>query len=107
MGSPMQGLVVQYIPLPSYEVLMGSDLQNIFWLLFQQPMLPASLYKEASQQGYTHVLQCDSTSLAVQVGKVSLRLHPWQWSHQNMMCTICVRILETNKILVITPRANT
>ncbi|XP_040136381.2 R3H domain-containing protein 2 isoform X10 [Ictidomys tridecemlineatus] len=43
MGSQMQGLVVQYTPLPSYQVPVGSDSQNVVQPPFQQPMLvPAS-----------------------------------------------------------------
>ncbi|XP_021097173.1 R3H domain-containing protein 2 isoform X8 [Heterocephalus glaber] len=39
MGSQMQGLVVQYTPLPSYQVPVGSDSQNVVQPPFQQPML--------------------------------------------------------------------
>uniref|UniRef100_H0XWG9 R3H domain containing 2 n=1 Tax=Otolemur garnettii TaxID=30611 RepID=H0XWG9_OTOGA len=43
MGGQMQGLVVQYIPLPSYQVPVGNDSQNVVQPPFQQPMLvPAS-----------------------------------------------------------------
>ncbi|XP_017391684.1 R3H domain-containing protein 2 isoform X20 [Cebus imitator] len=43
MGGQMQGLVVQYTPLPSYQVPVGSDSQNVVQPPFQQPMLvPAS-----------------------------------------------------------------
>ncbi|XP_028607896.1 R3H domain-containing protein 2 isoform X4 [Grammomys surdaster] len=43
MGGQMQGLVVQYTPLPSYQVPVGSDSQNVGQPPFQQPMLvPAS-----------------------------------------------------------------
>uniref|UniRef100_A0A8C5K5H0 R3H domain containing 2 n=1 Tax=Jaculus jaculus TaxID=51337 RepID=A0A8C5K5H0_JACJA len=43
MGGQMQGLVVQYTPLPSYQVSVGSDSQNVVQPPFQQPMLvPAS-----------------------------------------------------------------
>lgn len=43
MGEPMQGLVVQNISLYSFQVLIGSDLQEFAQLPFQQPMLvPAS-----------------------------------------------------------------
>ncbi|XP_023563086.1 R3H domain-containing protein 2 isoform X6 [Octodon degus] len=39
MGSQMQGLVVQYTPLPSYQVPVGSDSQNVVQPPFQQPVL--------------------------------------------------------------------
>eukprot|EP00074_Homo_sapiens_P077149 XP_011536333.1 R3H domain-containing protein 2 isoform X2 [Homo sapiens] len=39
MGGQMQGLVVQYTPLPSYQVPVGSDSQNVVQPPFQQPML--------------------------------------------------------------------
>ncbi|XP_033619616.1 R3H domain-containing protein 2 isoform X8 [Fukomys damarensis] len=39
MGSQMQGLVVQYTPLPSYQVPVGSDSQNVVQPPFQQPLL--------------------------------------------------------------------
>ncbi|XP_040088978.1 R3H domain-containing protein 2 isoform X18 [Oryx dammah] len=43
MGGQMQGLVVQYTPLPSYQVPVGNDSQNVVQSPFQQPMLvPAS-----------------------------------------------------------------
>ncbi|XP_051026651.1 R3H domain-containing protein 2 [Acomys russatus] len=43
MGGQMQGLVVQYSPLPSYQVPVGSDSQNVVQPPFQQPVLvPAS-----------------------------------------------------------------
>ncbi|XP_026962560.1 R3H domain-containing protein 2 isoform X15 [Globicephala melas] len=43
MGGQMQGLVVQYTPLPSYQVTVGNDSQNVVQPPFQQPMLvPAS-----------------------------------------------------------------
>ncbi|XP_054552705.1 R3H domain-containing protein 2 isoform X3 [Talpa occidentalis] len=43
MGAQMQGLVVQYTPLPSYQVPVGNDSQNVVQPPFQQPMLvPAS-----------------------------------------------------------------
>ncbi|XP_032769822.1 R3H domain-containing protein 2 isoform X8 [Rattus rattus] len=43
MGGQMQGLVVQYTPLPSYQVPVGSESQNGVQPPFQQPMLvPAS-----------------------------------------------------------------
>ncbi|XP_070310845.1 R3H domain-containing protein 2 isoform X17 [Odocoileus virginianus] len=43
VGGQMQGLVVQYTPLPSYQVPVGSDSQNVVQPPFQQPMLvPAS-----------------------------------------------------------------
>ncbi|XP_029810300.1 R3H domain-containing protein 2 isoform X17 [Suricata suricatta] len=43
MGAQMQGLVVQYTPLPSYQVSVGNDSQNVVQPPFQQPMLvPAS-----------------------------------------------------------------
>ncbi|KAL0611837.1 R3H domain-containing protein 2 [Plecturocebus cupreus] len=43
IGGQMQGLVVQYTPLPSYQVPVGSDSQNVVQPSFQQPMLvPAS-----------------------------------------------------------------
>ncbi|NWZ92503.1 R3HD2 protein, partial [Nesospiza acunhae] len=43
MGSQMQGLMVQYTPLPSYQVPMGSESQNVVQQPFQQPVLvPAS-----------------------------------------------------------------
>ncbi|XP_028742077.1 R3H domain-containing protein 2 isoform X12 [Peromyscus leucopus] len=43
MGGQMQGLVVQYTQLPSYQVPVGSDSQNVVQPPFQQPMLvPAS-----------------------------------------------------------------
>ncbi|XP_044797467.1 R3H domain-containing protein 2 isoform X8 [Bubalus bubalis] len=43
MGGQMQGLVVQYTPLPSYQVPVGNDSQNVVQPPFQQPMLvPAS-----------------------------------------------------------------
>ncbi|XP_078192378.1 R3H domain-containing protein 2 isoform X8 [Callithrix jacchus] len=43
LGGQMQGLVVQYTPLPSYQVPVGSDSQNVVQPPFQQPMLvPAS-----------------------------------------------------------------
>lgn len=43
VGGQVQGLVVQYTPLPSYQVPVGSDSQNVVQPPFQQPMLvPAS-----------------------------------------------------------------
>lgn len=39
MGSQMQGLVVQYAPLPSYQVPVGNDSQNVVQPPFQQPVL--------------------------------------------------------------------
>ncbi|XP_059969872.1 R3H domain-containing protein 2 isoform X10 [Mesoplodon densirostris] len=43
MGGQMQGLVVQYTPLPSYQIPVGNDSQNVVQPPFQQPMLvPAS-----------------------------------------------------------------
>ncbi|XP_073939832.1 R3H domain-containing protein 2 isoform X14 [Castor canadensis] len=43
IGGQMQGLVVQYTPLPSYQVPVGSDSQNVVQPPFQQSMLvPAS-----------------------------------------------------------------
>ncbi|XP_074181620.1 R3H domain-containing protein 2 isoform X2 [Rhinolophus sinicus] len=43
VGGQMQGLVVQYTPLPSYQVPVGNDSQNVVQPPFQQPMLvPAS-----------------------------------------------------------------
>ncbi|XP_065790890.1 R3H domain-containing protein 2 isoform X14 [Muntiacus reevesi] len=43
VGGQMQGLVVQYTPLPSYQVPVGNDSQNVVQPPFQPPMLvPAS-----------------------------------------------------------------
>uniref|UniRef100_A0A8C3QFK3 SUZ domain-containing protein n=1 Tax=Cyanoderma ruficeps TaxID=181631 RepID=A0A8C3QFK3_9PASS len=43
MGNQMQGLMVQYTPLPSYQVPMASESQNVVQQPFQQPVLvPAS-----------------------------------------------------------------
>ncbi|XP_075594082.1 R3H domain-containing protein 2 isoform X13 [Balearica regulorum gibbericeps] len=43
MGSQMQGLVVQYTPLPSYQVPVANDSQSVVQQPFQQPVLvPAS-----------------------------------------------------------------
>ncbi|KAM9760396.1 R3H domain-containing protein 2 isoform 11-T17 [Dama dama] len=43
VGGQMQGLVVQYTPLPSYQVPVGNDSQNVVQPPFQQPVLvPAS-----------------------------------------------------------------
>ncbi|XP_051857382.1 R3H domain-containing protein 2 isoform X1 [Antechinus flavipes] len=43
MGGQMQGLVVQYTPLPSYQVSVGNESQNVVQQPFQQPVLvPAS-----------------------------------------------------------------
>ncbi|KAM4644052.1 R3H domain-containing protein 2 isoform 5-T5 [Amazona ochrocephala] len=43
MGSQMQGLMVQYTPLPSYQVPMASESQSVVQQPFQQPVLvPAS-----------------------------------------------------------------
>ncbi|NXT80272.1 R3HD2 protein, partial [Zapornia atra] len=43
MGSQMQGLMVQYTPLPSYQVPVGSESQSVVQQPFQQPVLvPAS-----------------------------------------------------------------
>ncbi|KAM8979720.1 R3H domain-containing protein 2 isoform 9-T11 [Sarcophilus harrisii] len=43
MGGQMQGLVVQYTPLPSYQVPVGNESQNVVQQPFQQPVLvPAS-----------------------------------------------------------------
>lgn len=39
MGVPIQGLVDQNISLPSSQVLIGNDLQELAQLPFQQPML--------------------------------------------------------------------
>ncbi|KAM5289122.1 R3H domain-containing protein 2 isoform 7-T7 [Ctenodactylus gundi] len=39
IGGQMQGLVVQYTPLPSYQVPVGNDSQNVVQPPFQQPML--------------------------------------------------------------------
>ncbi|NXU54022.1 R3HD2 protein, partial [Turnix velox] len=43
MGNQMQGLMVQYSPLPSYQVPVGSEAQSVVQQPFQQPVLvPAS-----------------------------------------------------------------
>ncbi|KAM6364974.1 R3H domain-containing protein 2 isoform 2-T2 [Pluvialis apricaria] len=43
MGSQMQGLMVQYSPLPSYQVPVASESQSVVQQPFQQPVLvPAS-----------------------------------------------------------------
>ncbi|NXO05207.1 R3HD2 protein, partial [Rhinopomastus cyanomelas] len=43
MGSQMQGLMVQYTPLPSYQVPVASESQGVVQQPFQQPVLvPAS-----------------------------------------------------------------
>ncbi|NWI84333.1 R3HD2 protein, partial [Pitta sordida] len=43
MGNQMQGLMVQYTPLPSYQVPMASESQSVVQQPFQQPVLvPAS-----------------------------------------------------------------
>uniref|UniRef100_A0A8D2P5X0 R3H domain-containing protein 2 n=1 Tax=Zosterops lateralis melanops TaxID=1220523 RepID=A0A8D2P5X0_ZOSLA len=43
MGGQMQSLMVQYTPLPSYQVPMASESQNVVQQPFQQPVLvPAS-----------------------------------------------------------------
>ncbi|XP_062453111.1 R3H domain-containing protein 2 isoform X7 [Rhea pennata] len=43
MGSQMQGLMVQYSPLPSYQVPVANESQNVVQQPFQQPVLvPAS-----------------------------------------------------------------
>ncbi|XP_066063375.1 R3H domain-containing protein 2 [Chamaea fasciata] len=43
MGNQMQGLMVQYTPLPSYQVPMANESQNVVQQPFQQPVLvPAS-----------------------------------------------------------------
>ncbi|XP_061224703.1 R3H domain-containing protein 2 isoform X2 [Neopsephotus bourkii] len=43
MGSQMQGLMVQYTPLPSYQVPMANESQSVVQQPFQQPVLvPAS-----------------------------------------------------------------
>ncbi|KAM6231342.1 R3H domain-containing protein 2 isoform 10-T18 [Spheniscus humboldti] len=43
MGSQMQGLMVQYTPLPSYQVPVASESQSVVQQPFQQPVLvPAS-----------------------------------------------------------------
>lgn len=43
MGSQMQGLMVQYTPLPSYQVPVANELQSVVQQPFQQPVLvPAS-----------------------------------------------------------------
>ncbi|KAM6106297.1 R3H domain-containing protein 2 isoform 2-T2 [Pterocles gutturalis] len=43
MGSQMQGLMVQYTPLPSYQVPVGNESQSVVQQPFQQPVLvPAS-----------------------------------------------------------------
>ncbi|NXB07755.1 R3HD2 protein, partial [Cnemophilus loriae] len=43
MASQMQGLMVQYTPLPSYQVPMANESQNVVQQPFQQPVLvPAS-----------------------------------------------------------------
>ncbi|XP_056653782.1 R3H domain-containing protein 2 isoform X7 [Monodelphis domestica] len=43
MGGQMQGLVVQYTPLSSYQVPVGNESQNVVQQPFQQPVLvPAS-----------------------------------------------------------------
>ncbi|EPQ02179.1 R3H domain-containing protein 2 [Myotis brandtii] len=42
-GGQMQGLVIQYTPLPPYQVPVGNDSQNVVQPPFQQPMMvPAS-----------------------------------------------------------------
>ncbi|XP_069843360.1 R3H domain-containing protein 2 isoform X12 [Dipodomys merriami] len=52
MGGQMQGLVVQYTPLPSYQVPVGNDSQNVVQPPFQQPMLvPASQSVQGSLPG--------------------------------------------------------
>ncbi|XP_048217182.1 R3H domain-containing protein 2 isoform X8 [Perognathus longimembris pacificus] len=51
MGGQMQGLVVQYTPLP-YQVPVGNDSQNVVQPPFQQPMLvPASQSVQGSLPG--------------------------------------------------------
>ncbi|XP_010212891.1 PREDICTED: R3H domain-containing protein 2 isoform X6 [Tinamus guttatus] len=43
MGSQIQGLMVQYTPLPSYQVPVANESQNVVQQPFQQPVLvPAS-----------------------------------------------------------------
>ncbi|XP_054253111.1 R3H domain-containing protein 2 isoform X6 [Indicator indicator] len=43
MGGQMQGLMVQYTPLPSYQVPVGNESQSVVQQPFQQPVLvPAS-----------------------------------------------------------------
>ncbi|NXX97267.1 R3HD2 protein, partial [Centropus bengalensis] len=43
LGSQMQGLMVQYTPLPSYQVPVGNESQSVVQQPFQQPVLvPAS-----------------------------------------------------------------
>nr|XP_060618990.1 R3H domain-containing protein 2 isoform X8 [Anolis sagrei ordinatus] len=39
MGSQMQGLMVQYTPLPSYQVPVANDSQSVVQQSFQQPVL--------------------------------------------------------------------
>ncbi|XP_060618989.2 R3H domain-containing protein 2 isoform X7 [Anolis sagrei] len=39
MGSQMQGLMVQYTPLPSYQVPVANDSQSVVQQPFQQPVL--------------------------------------------------------------------
>ncbi|NXJ84457.1 R3HD2 protein, partial [Trogon melanurus] len=52
MGSQMQSLMVQYTPLPSYQVPVANESQNVVQQSFQQPVLvPASQSVQGGLQG--------------------------------------------------------
>lgn len=77
MGSQMQGMVVQYTPLPSYQVPVGSDSQNVFQPPFQQPMLvPARQSMQGGLPGggvpvyYSMIPQAQKNGLSPSVGFV-------------------------------------
>ncbi|KFP89531.1 R3H domain-containing protein 2, partial [Apaloderma vittatum] len=52
MGNQMQSLMVQYTPLPSYQVPVANESQNVVQQSFQQPVLvPASQSVQGGLQG--------------------------------------------------------
>ncbi|XP_054435947.1 R3H domain-containing protein 2 isoform X15 [Pteronotus mesoamericanus] len=75
MGGQMQGLVVQYTPLPSYQVPVGNDSQNVVQPPFQQPILvPASQSVQGGLPGggvpvyYSMIPQAQQNGTSASVG---------------------------------------
>ncbi|EPY78322.1 hypothetical protein CB1_001108007 [Camelus ferus] len=71
----MQGLVVQYTPLPSYQVPVGNDSQNMVQPPFQQPMLvPANT--QMSSSPVTSPTQSPAPSPVTSLSSVCTGLSP-------------------------------
>ncbi|KAJ8358943.1 hypothetical protein SKAU_G00154680 [Synaphobranchus kaupii] len=69
MGGPMQSIMVQYPPMPSYQVPVANDTQQVVQQQYQQPvMVPASQSVQGGSDGRWHasVLQCPHPHTAEQ-----------------------------------------